>query len=167
MDIKEVRSCVDLVRDASSADLVIISLFLLPVLLGAWSLLLNTLHFLDTHDGSKVLIVGIVLAIYVAGLVIMKLWDPRAEKLKRARAHVENRLKRRRGHRASFDAIRNEVDSRYDNEFIRELIDKNPGIFQTCTIKRTDGPLAGITLADEAPETAQQIVAGEPRQLDS
>jgi hypothetical protein len=165
MDIKEVRSSVDLIRDASSADLVIISLFLLPILLGAWSLLLNSLHFLDQHDGSKLLTVGILLLIYVAGLVIMKLWDPREEKLKRARAHVENRLRRRPGHRASFDAIRSEVDSRYDDPFIRELIDKNPGIFQTCTIKRTDGTKAGITLVDESPETAQQIVAGEPRQL--
>lgn len=61
MDIKEVRSSVDLVREASKADLMIVSLILLPVLLGAWSLFLNTLHFLDQHDDYKIIIIGLVL----------------------------------------------------------------------------------------------------------
>lgn len=154
MDIKEVRSCIDLVREASKADLTILSLFLLPVLLGAWSVFLNTLHFLDHHDGYRIILIGLLLAIYVVGLMIMRCWDPREEKLKRARYHVQHRLEQRPGHRASFDAIKDEVSETYTDEFIRELIDKSPGTFRTCMINRTDGSRPGITLVDEdvAPE---------------
>ena len=157
MDVKEVRSAIDLVREASKADLTIVSLFLLPVLLGAWSLFLNTLHFLDQQDGYKTTIIGILFVIYLAGLIIMRCWDPREEKLKRARYHVQNRLKQRPGHRASFDAIRSEVNESYTDEFIRELIDKNPEIFRTCTIKRTEGHRPGITIEEEALDTTQQL----------
>ena len=38
MKIKEVRSAIDIIRDASKADLIIVSLFLLPILLGIWSI---------------------------------------------------------------------------------------------------------------------------------
>ena len=163
MEIREVRSWIDLVREASKADLTIVSLFLLPFLLWAWSLLLNSLRFFDQHDGYKIVIIGLLLVTYVVGLIIMKCWDPREEKLKRARYHVQNRLKQRPGQRASFDAIRDEVNQTYTNEFLGELIDKNPGVFRTCMIRRTGGSIPGITLAEdeEAPDGAQHVVGPE------
>ena len=167
MDIKDVRSCVDLVREASKKDLTIVSLFLLPVLLGVWSVFLNTLHFLDHHDGYKITFIGLVLVLYLVGLPIMKCWDPREEKLKRARYHVQNRLKQRPGHRGSFDAIKGEVNEAYTDGFMRELIDQNPAIFRTCMIKRTGGSRPGIALVEEEefPTAAQQIVGPERGQL--
>jgi hypothetical protein len=153
MEIKDIRSCIDLIRETSKADLTILSLFLLPLLLGGWSLFLNNLSF---SDRCKSLIIGILFVIYVVGLIIMKSWDPRDERLKRARYHIQNRLKNRPGQRASFEAIRGEVNQTYDDEFLKELIDKNPGVFRTCLIKRTGGPKHGITLVkeDEEPEAA-------------
>jgi hypothetical protein len=57
------------------------------------------------------------------------------DKLKRARSHVETRLKKMRGApRASFDRIRKEVGETYSDEFLEELIDVNPEIFATCSI---------------------------------
>ncbi len=76
----------------------------------------------------------------------MKKADTKEDKLKRARYHVETRLKKRGGHRASFDAIREEVNESYSDDFLKELIDVNPEIFGTCTIKKGKKP--GITLVE-------------------
>jgi Cu2+-exporting ATPase/Cu+-exporting ATPase len=62
-----------------------------------------------TKDGWKLLIICFLLALYVVGLIYMKTADTQEDKLKRARYHVETRLKKRGGHRASFDAIRNRM----------------------------------------------------------
>ena len=84
----------------------------------------------------------------------MKRADTQEEKLKRARYHVETRLKKRGGHRASFDAIRNEVNETYSHEFLKKLIDMNPEIFGTCIIKKGNKP--GITLVPEELENTQR-----------
>lgn len=69
--------------------------------------------------------------------------DTQLERLKRARYHVETRL-RKRGGRASYEAIRDEVDENYSNEFLNQLIERNPKIFGRCRIKK--GNKQGITL---------------------
>ena len=164
MEIKDIRSCVDLIREASTADLTIVSLFLLPLLLGGWSLFLNSLRFFDQYDGWKSVIILLLFVTYVVGLIIMKSWDPRDERLKRARMHVQHILKKRR--RASFEFIQEEINQTinqtYTVDFLKELIDKNPAVFRPCPIRRTDGGphKRGITLVEEeeAPEVAQQLV---------
>jgi len=153
MNIKEVRSMVDMIRDADHKELVIVSLFLLPLLLGAWSILLNSLNFLDQHNGWKMLIICLLLVLYVGGLIYMKRKDTQKEKLKRARYHVETRLKKRGGHRASFEAIRNEVNETYSDDFLNKLIELNPEIFGKCTIKT--GHKQGITLVEVESEDTQ------------
>ena len=135
-----------MIRDASSKELIIISLFLLPILLGAWSIFLNSLAYLDQHEGWKFLLICFLLSLYIGGLIYMKKADTKEDKLKRARYHVETRLKKRGGHRASFDAIREEVNESYSDDFLKELIDVNPEIFGTCTIKKGKKP--GITLVE-------------------
>ncbi len=153
MNIKEVRSMVDMIRDADKKELIIVSLFLLPLLLGAWSVFLNSLDFFDQHDGWKCMIICILLILYVGGIIYMKKADTEEDKLKRARYHVETRLKKRGGHRASFDAIRNEVNEIYSDDFLKKLIDLNPEIFGTCTIKKGKNP--GITLVTVESEDTQ------------
>ena len=157
MTSKEVRSMVDMIRDADNKDLVIVSLFLLPLLLGAWSLFLNSLDFLDQYPGYKLIIISTLFILYISGLFIMKIKDTEMEKLKRARFHVETRLKKRAGHRASFDAIRDEVNKDYSDVFLRKLIDLNPEIFGTCIIKKGNKP--GITLVTVESENIQPNVA--------
>ena len=153
MNIKEVRSIVDVIRDADNKELVIVSLFLLPLLLGAWSVFLNSLGFLDQHDGWKLIIICIISVLYVGGLIRTKIRDTEKERLKRARYHVETRLKKRLGHRASFEAIRNVVDETYSDDFLKKLIEANPEIFGTCTIKKGHKP--GITLVEVELEDTQ------------
>jgi len=153
MNVKEVRSIVDMIRDARSKELIIISLFLLPILLGAWSIFLNSLDFLKQYGGLKCIIILILFILYVGGLIYMKKADTEEDKLKRARYHVETRLKKRGGNRASFDAIRDEVNEKYTDQFLNKLIDKNPEIFGKCKIKK--GNKEGITLVTIESENTQ------------
>ncbi|MCX5636751.1 MAG: hypothetical protein NTX52_03530 [Planctomycetota bacterium] len=159
MNIKELQFMVYMIRDADNKELIIVSLPLLPLLLGAWSVFLNSLDFLDQHDGWKLIIICILLCLYVGGLIYMKKGETKKERLKRARYHVETRLRKRGGHRASFEAIRNEVDETYSDNFLKELIDVNPEIFGTCIIKKGHKP--GITLVElvEAESEDTQPVA--------
>ncbi|MBN1845598.1 MAG: hypothetical protein JW810_07935 [Sedimentisphaerales bacterium] len=154
MNIKEVRSIVDMIRDAGNKDLIIISLFILPLLLGAWSIFLNSLGFLDKHDVWKLWPICLVFVLYVVGLICMKCFNTKEDKLRRARYHIETRLRKRGGHRASYDAIRNEVNKTYSDDFLNKLIEDNPEIFSRCTIKKGNKP--GITLVTEELEDAQQ-----------
>ena len=149
MKIKGVRSAIDIIRDASKADLIIVSLFLLPILLGIWSIFLDSISFFDQHDGWKFTVIIIIAGIYVIGLISMKWWDPFDEKLKRARLHVQNRLEQRKGNRASFIAIREEVNEKYTDDFLKQLIDKNPAIFGTVQVKRSGQWMPGIKLVEE------------------
>ena len=104
INTKGVRSVIDLIRDAPKTDLIIVSLFLLPILMGSWSYLLKNLDFLDQHTGYEFMIICFVFAIYILGLIVMKCWNPLEEKLKRARYHIENILKKRI--RASFEYLK-------------------------------------------------------------
>ena len=149
MNTKGVRSSIDIIRDASKADLIIVSLFLLPILLGSWSYLLNNLDFLNQHAGCKLAIICIVLAVYVVGLIVMKYWDPPEEKLKRARYHVENILKKRV--RASFEYLSNQEPT-YTPDFLKKLILKYPTVFRDVPI-RNHGP--GIRLVEEVEDEKQ------------
>lgn len=149
MNIKGIRSSIDIIRDASKADLIIVSLFLLPILLGSWSYLLNSLDFLNQHDVSKFAIICIVLFVYFVGLIVMKCWDPPDEKLKRARYYIENILKKRV--RASFEYLSNQ-ELTYTPDFLKKLILKYPRVFRDCPIKN-HGP--GITLVEEVEDEKQ------------
>jgi hypothetical protein len=122
VNTKEIKSIVDMIRDADKKELLIVSLFILPIMLGAWSILLNSLTFLDLHDTLKFWIISALAVIYIFGLICMKLFDTIEDKLKRARFHVETRLKKRGG-RASYDAIRKEVNPEYSDDFLEKLIE--------------------------------------------
>jgi hypothetical protein len=161
MNTKDVRSMVDMIRDADTKELVIVSLFLLPLLLGAWSVFLNSLDFLDQYDGWKFLILCFLLLLYVGGLIYMKEADTQEDKLKRARYHIETRLKKRGGHRVSFDAIRKEVNETYADDFLKKLIDMNPEIFGTVTIEKGNKP--GIKLVTEELEHTQPAAPSDRR----
>ncbi len=158
MDVKEIRSLLDMIRDASKADLVIVSLFLLPILLLPWSHLLNTLDFLNEHAHFKFAFVVILSAVCVIGLVLMRWRDPKDEKLKRARYHIENILKKRV--RASFEYLGSEEPT-YTREFIKELMRRYPRVFRPVGIKN-HGP--GITLIEEKAEDELQDKETENRQ---
>ena len=149
MKIKDVRSVIDIIRDSSISDLIIVSLFLLPILLGSWSIILISNSYLEQYDFWRLIVLIVISIIYIFGIIIMKCWDPPDEKIKRARLHVKNRLEQRRGNRASFMAIREEVNDEYTDDFLKKLIDKNPTTFRTVQVKRNKQYMPGITLVED------------------
>ena len=149
MKIKDVRSVIDIIRDSSISDLIIVSLFLLPILLGSWSIILISNSYLEKYDFWILIVLIVISIIYIFGIIIMKCWDPPDEKIKRARLHVKNRLEQRRGNRASFMAIREEVNDEYTDDFLKKLIDKNPTTFRTVQVKRNKQYMPGITLVED------------------
>jgi len=155
MNSKEVRSAMDMIRDASKGDLIVVSLFLLPILLGSWSIFLNSIGYIDQHVDWKFGVLIVIAIVYVGGVIWWKWSDSKDDKLRRARLHVKNRLEHRGGNRASYMAIREEVNEGYTNEFLEELIDRYPETFYTVQIKRSGGQrLPGITLVkDELDDT--------------
>jgi hypothetical protein len=157
MKLKEVRSAIDMIRDASAADLIIVSVFLLPILLGSWSIFLNSLSYFDQRNDWKFVVMVVIAIIYVLGLISMKWWDPPDEKLKRARLHVKNRLEQRKGNRASYRAIREELNEGYTDDFLKKLIDRNPETFRTVQVKRGGQNLPGITLVEDELADTQSI----------
>ena len=129
--VKDIQAVFYMLRDASSKELGIISLFLLPLLFGIWYVFFNELKWWKV----------VLLIAYVVALVYMKSND----KLARARYHVKTRLKKKGG-RASFDFIREKVNETYSDDFLNKLIEMNPKLFGKCDIKRSDGARPGITL---------------------
>jgi hypothetical protein len=158
MKLKEVRSVIDIIHDTSAADLVIVSVLLLPILLGSWLILINSIAYFDQHDDLKLGVIFVIAIIYVLGLIIMKWWDPPEEKLKRAKLHVKNRLEQRKGNRASYRAIREEVNEGYTDDFLKKLIDRNPETFRTVQVKRGGKYLPGITLVEDELENVESTV---------
>ena len=120
------------------------------ILLGSWAFLLNNIDFFNQHAGWKLATICIVFAAYVVGLIVMKYWDPPEEKLKRARYHIENILKKRV--RASFEYL-SKQEPTYTPEFLKKLIQKYPRVFRSVPIKN-HGP--GITLVKEEANDDQQ-----------
>lgn len=86
----------------------------------------------------------LLLILFVEGRRKHKFLPETEDNFRRAKIHVENRLKKRK--RASFDAIRDLVNKDYSNDFLEKLIDMNPEIFGTCCIKTVNKRKKGITL---------------------
>lgn len=143
---KEAQSIIRMIRNTKGKEIIIISLFLFPVLLEVWFVPLGGILY--GHDDWKFGIVCILLVLYVIGIII-KFSDTQGDKLRRAKSLVEIKLKKRGG-RASFDAIRNEVNKTYSNEFLEKLIDVNPEIFGKCLVISGGVNKEGITLIGDA-----------------
>ena len=152
MDNKGIHSVIDMIREASKKDLILVSLILLPIILGEWANFLNVFDLFKQNSCYKLAAIIVVFVFYVFGLILMKCWDSPEEKHKRARHLIENRLKNKPGHRASFKNIRESVNPKYDDNFLRKLIDKNPIVFRPVRIKKYG---AGIALVEEQPDDEQ------------
>jgi p-aminobenzoyl-glutamate transporter AbgT len=143
MKAEEAQSLIEIVRDASATDIAVVSFVILPVLLAAWSVLLNTLSALDGHSSAKLAILGTLLVVYVIAVWVMKSSEGARAKRIRSAKHIINRLQHRTTRLGSFDYIRRTVDADYSNDFLFAMIDEFPDDFRRATVK---GGLPGIAL---------------------
>jgi hypothetical protein len=143
MKTEEAKSIISLIRDSSPADITVVSFVILPILLAAWSLFLNSLSALDTQPATKgYLLIGL-LVVYVGGVFAMKSSESAKEKRARAAKHIRNRLERRSKHLGSFDYIRRTVNSDYCDDFLTAIVEEFPDDFRRAQIK---GGKPGIAL---------------------
>jgi hypothetical protein len=157
MKTDDAKSIVQLVRDASPADVAFVSFAVLPILLTGWTFLLKTVGAFPESIAPRIWIMAILVCLYVVAVIVMKRSQvTRTEKL-RAAKHIRNRLERRPApytSLASFDYIRRNVNESYTNEFLSRLIDEFPDQFmrQPCTDGGRKPERPGIRLKQEDSE---------------
>ncbi|MCL4559868.1 MAG: hypothetical protein M1281_04530 [Chloroflexi bacterium] len=156
MDLKDARTVRDLIHEIYVIDLIIISLILVPILFAPW---LITLNSLAVENSLKTTAFIVFILFYIIGILIMKLVDPPEEKQRRAVRHIIVRLNKMDGNRASFNRIRSTVNKEYDDAFLRKLIDINPGVLGTVSIRSAGSHVEGITLVKEDLGDSEQKVA--------
>ena len=158
-----IKSIIEAIRGKSKTEIAIASLFLIPILLGVWLFILNKISALDQHDWLKARILIAVAVIYLLLMVIIMFMYSKDERLKRAKKQVLDYLKHR-GH-ASFMAIREDVNNKYDDDFLRELVYKYPETFRILPIKRPSlgKTVNGITLVEDSETSKGSTSNGKTR----
>jgi len=149
VSIKDIRDIIDIIRDTTVSEILIVSLFLLPILLGIWAFFLNSLIALNNLNTIKLLIITIIFIVYIIGIIWIKKADTEKEKLRRARFHILNRISKRTPKIGSFEFIRKEINQDYSDEFLNTLIDNYPETFQKQGIK---GGKLGLGIIEEEPD---------------
>ena len=140
MKIDDSRSLVERIRDASFADVAIVSVILLSILLPFWMGLIFIIGlFPETTGGIRWLVGGLILAYVLAVASVQLTGVTRSEKLRAVR-HIRDRIAERPAPYnsiASFDYIRRNVNETYTDEFLGRLITEFPDLFERA--RCTDG----------------------------
>ena len=65
MDNKGIHSVIDMIREASKKDLILVSLILLPIILGEWANFLNVFDLFKQNSCYKLAAIVVVFVFYV------------------------------------------------------------------------------------------------------
>jgi hypothetical protein len=149
MKTDEAKSILEIVRGASAGDIAVVSFIFLPILLAAWSVLLNSVGALPMSSTNRMWLVLALIAIYAATVLIMKRTESTQNHRIRAVKHIRNKLQCRPAPNqdlASFDYIRKRVNSAYTDDFLLKLVDDFPDDFMRIKCK---GDKPGLKLIDD------------------
>lgn len=140
MKTEEAKFIITLIRDSSVGDILIVSFVILPILLVAWSFVLDLIK-----SPMKLNSLGVLVLLYVVSVVVMKYSESKKDQRARAAKHIRNRLERRSNHLGSFDYIRRTVNSGYTDGFLTAILDEFSDDFRRAQIK---GGKPGIALKE-------------------
>jgi len=133
MKTDEARSLIAIMREASTSDLILVSVVILPILLGAWAVVLETIfpEYPTVKSG------GIIVAalVYLAGVIVMKLGEKHDDGLLKARGYLRSRLLQRKNRTASFESVVTNSHGLLTDELIERMIKEFPEVFVSCTVK--------------------------------
>ncbi len=164
IEFKDIPSIIDMIRSARSSDLLVMSLFLLPPLLGLWAVVVSLIPLVNQSPGWEFGIIVAVFAIYLIGTVCIKLSDTKKKRLNRARNRIARWLLNRRTPWGSFDAVRSQVEPDYTDQFLTELINTHRETFHHTTGCSEDQRKIGIALnAEELDDQHESDQASSPR----
>lgn len=133
MKPKDAESLLELVREATIFDILLISILLLPLYLGAWLVILDSVLSISTEQ--KVWVLVVLFALYVVGIVLMKVGAGKEDKRRRTGIRIRNYLIGRGNTAISFGRIRDKIDSSYSDDFLISVIDLFPDDLRLARIK--------------------------------
>ena len=145
MNSKEARSIVQLVRDASVGEIAFVSFLILPLLLGAWSALLNT-TISPSATASGFILIGVAMA-YVAAVGVMKFTQSKDYEVQRRRDELMQFLARTKTRMRKFATVRKRLGNWYSDDRITLLIKEFPN--QLWEANFEDG---GVALIEDTEE---------------
>jgi hypothetical protein len=110
----------------------------LPILLAAWSFLLSSIGALPEGSTARLCLLAALIIIYGVAVLFTKRAEGAHSRNLRGIMHIQNRLESRVGKYhglASFDYIRQRVNSSYTDPFLFSLIDQFPRDLMRITCK--------------------------------
>lgn len=127
MDIENSEYILKLIAASSIYDLIIISLLILPILLGAWSSVIDT--FLVIKPKYKKLTLILLLLIYVFGVLLSKYHGNKMQIANRQLAQVISYIcdKENGASAASYEQVRNNLGEQFTNDLLDALIENSSG----------------------------------------
>jgi len=143
------------VQNAKLHELVIVSVILLPMIIGGWVAVFNSVVSVEllgkaAHDKYRVVIICGLILVYLIGLIWAKRGQLKEQDIEELEENFENakellksRLENRKKKLASYDSIEYYSNSKLTAATIEELLTKYPLDFTRISIK---GGLPGVKL---------------------
>ena len=116
MDPKNILSAL---KEASPFDLFLVSFLLLPFVFDAWLGVAEKLQFGVT---ARCWSLGIVLAAYVVGVVVMLSGSSRSRRREIARDQIVQYLTAKNFEMMSYERVRKNINKAYSDEFLESLV---------------------------------------------
>jgi hypothetical protein len=130
METDDGKKVLEQIRDASVFDILLVTVVLLPFYLAAWLVVLGSVTDMKTEQGRELLVVLVV--VYVAGIVLMKVGAREQDRLKRAASRIRSYLRIRGFTFMTFERIRERIDKTYTDMFLGKVIEEFSDEFTTA-----------------------------------
>lgn len=141
MKSNEINSFVGIIRQAKIYETLIVSLFVLPIYLGSWILILK--QFDNTLWNHQLCILLILILIYIFGIIFFKYYQLREYKMEIAKDCISNYLLSKKWSIISFNRIRERINIKWSDEFLQSVIHRYNFEFRAAPIK---GKKVGLRL---------------------
>ncbi len=146
MKIDDAKSIVDLIRNSTFGEIFFTSIIILPIYLASWILTLKLFNKKLWNEEITILVV--LISGYIITLLILKFYQTKDQKIERASMKIRAYILSRNWTRMSFDRILTNIDTSYDSELLKLVLDKYPLDFRKGTIK--GGKIAIVILGEES-----------------
>jgi hypothetical protein len=120
------------VKRASLFDVFVISFAVTPFVMKAW---VEVLSSLEVDECSKLWAIAGVFLLYIVGIIAMLVSNSRDKKCEVAKDQVIGYLQSKGFQLASFERIREKINSSYSDEFLQSLPNRFPQELRRATLK--------------------------------
>jgi hypothetical protein len=130
--MKDYSELLKVLKQASLFDVFVISFLLLPFLLQGWLEVLTKLAFTDTERFWSV---GVIILLYVIGVIAMLVANNRNKKCEVAKDQVVAYLQSKQRTAVSFEKIRERISPSYNDAFLESLTTAFPQELRRARLK--------------------------------